>query len=103
MAEINEPTIAPADVIRPTVLEVDLAQLETNYRTIRNHVGVEAMASCRRRPTGARDHALARADQGEDRLEGDRERDGSAAHARGNHGGQAAGMDPRWQEHSFHP
>jgi alanine racemase len=43
MAEINEPTIALADVIRPTVLEVDLAQLETNYRTIRNHVGVDVM------------------------------------------------------------
>jgi alanine racemase len=43
MAEINEPTITVGDVIRPTVLEVDLAQLESNYHAIHTSVGVDVM------------------------------------------------------------
>ncbi|MGC4115663.1 MAG: alanine racemase [Myxococcales bacterium] len=34
---LNQPTIALGDVLRPTVLEVDLAQLSENYRAIERH------------------------------------------------------------------
>jgi len=40
MPEINEPTIALGDVLRPTVLHVDLARLTANYELLRRHAGV---------------------------------------------------------------
>ena len=43
MSVLHEPTLTVAEIPRPTVLEVDLAQLEANYRAIRNHVGVPVM------------------------------------------------------------
>jgi alanine racemase len=42
MPEINEPTIA-LDVLRPTVLHVDLARLTANYQLLRQHAGVPVL------------------------------------------------------------
>jgi len=44
MPEINEPTIALGDVLRPTVLHVDLARLTSNYELLRRHAGVPVLA-----------------------------------------------------------
>ena len=43
MPEINEPTIALGDVLRPTMLHVDLARLSTNYELLRQHTGVPVL------------------------------------------------------------
>jgi alanine racemase len=43
MPEINEPTIALGDVLRPTVLHVDLARLTANYELLRRHAGVPVL------------------------------------------------------------
>jgi alanine racemase len=43
MHALNEPTIATGEVLRPTVLEVDLAQLSANYRAVAAHAGVPVM------------------------------------------------------------
>ncbi|HEY5284526.1 MAG TPA: alanine racemase, partial [Polyangia bacterium] len=43
MPEINEPTIALGDVLRPTVLHVDLARLTANYELLRQHTGVPVL------------------------------------------------------------
>jgi alanine racemase len=43
MAEINEPTIALDEGLRPTALHVDLAQLTTNYELLRQHTGVPVL------------------------------------------------------------
>ena len=43
MPVLNEPTLATTDVLRPTVLEVDLAQLTANYRAVSTHAGVPVM------------------------------------------------------------
>jgi len=43
MPEINEPTIALGDVLRPTVLHVDLARLTANYGLLRRHAGVPVL------------------------------------------------------------
>lgn len=43
MPEINEPTIALGDVLRPTVLHVDLARLTANYQLLRRHAGVPVL------------------------------------------------------------
>ena len=43
MPEINEPTIALGDVLRPTVLHVDLARLTANYELLRQHAGVPVL------------------------------------------------------------
>jgi alanine racemase len=40
---LHEPTIAADQVLRPTALEVDLAQLAANYELVRAHVGVPVM------------------------------------------------------------
>lgn len=37
---LHEPTIADGEVLRPTRLEVDLAQLTSNYRSLEAHAGV---------------------------------------------------------------
>jgi alanine racemase len=39
MSEIDEPTIAIDQGLRPTALHVDLAQLTTNYQLLRTHTG----------------------------------------------------------------
>lgn len=38
MPSINDPTISPDEVVRPTLVKVDLARLADNYRAIRSHV-----------------------------------------------------------------
>ncbi len=43
MPEINEPTIALGDVLRPTVLHVDLARLTANYELLRGHAKVPVL------------------------------------------------------------
>jgi alanine racemase len=43
MPEINEPTIALDQGLRPTALHVDLAQLTTNYELLRKHTGVPVL------------------------------------------------------------
>jgi alanine racemase len=43
MQEINGPTIALGDVLRPTVLHVDLARLTANYELLRKHAGVPVL------------------------------------------------------------
>jgi alanine racemase len=43
MPEINEATIALGDVLRPTVLHVDLARLTANYELLRQHAGVPVL------------------------------------------------------------
>jgi alanine racemase len=43
MPEINEPTIALGDVLRPTVLHVDFARLTANYELLRRHAGVPVL------------------------------------------------------------
>jgi len=43
MPEINEPTITLGDVLRPTVLHVDLARLTANYESLRRHAGVSVL------------------------------------------------------------
>lgn len=43
MAEINEPTIALDHGLRPTALQVDLAQLTANYEALRQHTGVPVL------------------------------------------------------------
>jgi alanine racemase len=43
MPEINEPTIALGDVLRPTVLHVDFARLTANYELLRHHAGVPVL------------------------------------------------------------
>jgi alanine racemase len=43
MPEINEPTIALGDVLRPTVLHIDLARLTANYQALRQHAGVPVL------------------------------------------------------------
>jgi alanine racemase len=43
MPEINEPTIALGDVLRPTILHVDLARLTANYDLLRRHAGVPVL------------------------------------------------------------
>jgi alanine racemase len=43
MAEINEPTIALDQGLRPTALHVDLARLATNYELLRKHTGVPVL------------------------------------------------------------
>lgn len=40
---LNQPTIATGDVLRPTVLEVDLAQLTANYRALERHAKAPVM------------------------------------------------------------
>jgi alanine racemase len=44
MPEINESTITLGDVLRPTVLHVDLARLTANYELLREHTGTPVMA-----------------------------------------------------------
>jgi alanine racemase len=43
MSEINEPTIALEDGLRPTALHVDLARLTANYELLRAHAGVPVL------------------------------------------------------------
>jgi alanine racemase len=43
MSEINESTIALGDVLRPTVLHVDLARLTANYELLRERAGVPVL------------------------------------------------------------
>lgn len=43
MPEINEPTIALGQGLRPTALHVDLAQLTSNYELLRRHAGVPVL------------------------------------------------------------
>jgi alanine racemase len=43
MHQLHEPTIALAEVLRPTALQVDLDQLTANYRAIGRHAGVPVM------------------------------------------------------------
>ena len=44
MSEINESTITLGDVLRPTVLHVDLARLTANYQLLRGYTGVPVLA-----------------------------------------------------------
>jgi alanine racemase len=39
MATINQPTISPDEIVRPTLVEVDLDRLANNFRAIQRHVG----------------------------------------------------------------
>src|SRR4030043_250621 len=38
MSSINDPTISSNDIVRPTLVEVDLGRLSANFHAIREHV-----------------------------------------------------------------
>ncbi len=65
MSILHEPTVTLADVPRPTILEIDLAQLEANYRAIKRHLGVRVMAVLKANAYG---HGLVQVGRHFDRL-----------------------------------